>query len=663
MGARVDYGTGLENQRASHCTVGSNPSPSAAMRFMLTCVLIWLFFIFPAQAQISGLADLYKLDDFSSSASVPALRDYVTLEGGFAGRHLVLTAKIASGWHLYSVTQPVGGTLRTIFSFEPPSSDFDPEPVTTVPTTPPKVNSDVPGFDVDIEEHDDSVTWLVTFKQDWPKDTRIRGLLEGQVCQAGEGGTCIPISIPFEIAFDEKLDVQTHLDATARIEKRFVYAMVIVPPAVKFAPQEIVEVDNFGMVLLYAFLGGLILNIMPCVLPVIGLKILSFFEQAGKSRARAFYLNVSYSLGLLSVFLFLAAMSYGLSQLFSFDLFSIVMACVVFAMALSLMDVWAFSVPSFVNTILGSGTSQKLTRQEGAAGAFFKGIITTLLAIPCGAPLLSPAVNWADMQIRSGNTGLVFVAYAVIGLGMASPYLVIGAFPELLRFLPKPGAWMETFKKVMGYCLLPAVIWILYFIQLEKLLPTVTLLFSLWFACWVLGRLTYTAKAAERVTSWILALLVVAATLACSFNLGLGNPYTLENAMLAKLARSANVANPNSDAGHWTLYTPERFEKALQSGKPVMVDFTADWCINCKALEMAVLQSQPILDKMHEQEVVSFMADRTKEGDASEFLRTLGADIVPTLAIFDPKNPTEPIILRGGYTRKTLLELLETVGD
>ncbi len=104
---------------------------------------------------------------------------------------------------------------------------------------------------------------------------------------------------------------------------------------------------------------------------------------------------------------------------------------------------------------------------------------------------------------------------------------------------------------------------------------------------------------------------------------------------------------------------PERFASALASGKPVMVDFTADWCMNCKALELAVLETQPILEKMDEKGVVSFMADRTKEGDASKFLKQLGADMVPTLAIFDPKKPNEPVILRGGYTRSTLLELLD----
>ena len=629
-------------------------NPTCELRSVVA-VLLFFFLILPAPAQVTGLGDFYNLDDFSTSPTISAPRDYVSVKARYAGKHLVLEAKIAAGWHLYSATQPKGGTIRSEFSFELPKVTLE----EIRPTAEPRVSTNVPGFSVDIEEHDDVVAWVFTFREELTEGEIIRGTLDGQVCQDGEGGTCIPITVPFQAQHDPELNAAVYLEAAKNIGLRFVYrpgGTAEPKPTDEFVPQEMSEVTGFGMVLLYAFLGGLILNVMPCVLPVIGLKIMSFFEQAGKSRARAFYLNAWYSLGLLSVFLFLAAMSYGLSQLFSFDLFSIVMACVVFAMALSLMDVWELSVPGF----LGSGTSVKLTQQEGAAGAFFKGIITTLLAIPCGAPLLSPAVNWADMQIRSGNTVQVFIAYGVIGLGMASPYLIVGAFPELLRFLPKPGAWMDTFKKVMGYFLLVAVIWILYFIQLDRMLPTVTLLFALWFACWMIGRLGYTAKSPQRIRAWIVSLVVVVAALLFSFNIpGLGNPYTLENAMKAKLSRAANLANPTVDHSHWTLYTPERFDEALAAGRPVVVDFTADWCMNCKALEIYVLETKPVLDKLDEKNAVSLMADRTKEGDASAFLRKLGADIVPTLAIFDPKKPNEPMILRGGYTQKTLLELLD----
>jgi thiol:disulfide interchange protein DsbD len=391
---------------------------------------------------------------------------------------------------------------------------------------------------------------------------------------------------------------------------------------------------------------------MPCVLPVIGLKILSFFEQAGKDRARAFLLNLWYSLGLLSVFIVLAFLSLGLSILFTFDLFGIIMACVVFVMALSLMDIWTLNVPG----ALGGKTSDKLTRQEGALGAFFKGIITTLLAIPCGAPLLSPAVSWADAQIRAGAMPQVFFMYSVIGLGMASPYLLLGAFPEWLRFLPKPGAWMETFKKTMGFCLLLAVVWILYFVPLEKLLPTVALLFALWYICWLFGEQQLAGQIKKR--NYIISPIVLGLVILFSFQIPAGegdlNSYTLESAMRTRLY--------GHEGEHWQPYSDAKLDAALASGKTVAVDFTADWCANCKVLAATVLQTRPVLTMLAEKQIVSLEADRTREGEAAELLRELGPDQVPVLAIFYPPNPGSPTVkvkvLRGMYTQKMLLELV-----
>ncbi len=623
-----------------------------------------LFMAAPLPGQIGGD---YDLGDFLLEPATTAPSSYVTLNASYRDSTMIIEATILDGWHLYSVTQPDGGSIRSeirIKGVEIPIREIR-------PTVAPHLNSEDVGMNVTQQEHEGKLTWIVLFQDHLPPHETISGALYAQLCR----DTCIPPSeYPFEARFDPELDADAVLAEAAKVPPEFTLQLdaqksslhdtddvtptdaILKGGAVpeSYTPQEVVEVKHFGMVLLYAFLGGIILNVMPCVLPVIGLKILSFFEQAGKSRARAFYLNACYSLGLLSVFLFLAGMSYGLSQLFSFDLFSIVMACIVFAMALSLMDVWELSVPGF----LGSGTSMKLTQQEGAVGAFFKGIITTLLAIPCGAPLLSPAVNWANVQIHSGNTGLVFIAYGMIGLGMASPYLIVGAFPELLRFLPKPGDWMDTFKKVMGFFLLAAVVWILYFIRLERMLPTVTFLFAIWFACWLLGRLEYTAKPVQRLRTWVIALTVLGVALVISFDL----PYTslnLESAMRAKLARSADISNPDVHHNHWKLYTPQRYAEAIKSGKPVLVDFTADWCANCKVLEQTVLETKPILDKLDEKEAITFMADRTNEGDASAFLKKLGADIVPTLAIFDPKEPHKPRILRGWYTQQQLLAILD----
>ncbi|MDR3197474.1 MAG: thioredoxin family protein [Planctomycetaceae bacterium] len=611
----------------------------------------------PLSAQIN-LNSFYDLDDFNTENPLQAPKNHVTLNGTFCEQYLILEVKIAKNWHLYSVTQPEGGTIRSTFQFE--SSELKLQKIQ--PTAAPEIDGNAVGFNVDIESHHDTVTWILTFQNELPKDQVIRGTLEGQVCQMGEGGVCIPITVSFEAVYDSALDVKKYLQDSLAVADRFVFQVhsqtansqttdsQISKSTENFVPQEIVPVTGFETALLYAFLGGIILNFMPCVLPVIGLKILSFFEQAGKSRIKALVLNLWYVLGLLSVFLFLAFLSCGLSILFTFDLFNIIMACVVFTMALSLMGIWELSVPPPLGYWLGGKTSGKILQQEGIFGAFFKGIITTLLAIPCGAPLLSPAVNWADMQIRSGHTELVFLAYGMIGLGMASPYLIIGAFPELLRFLPKPGQWMETFKKTMGFFLLIAVVWILFFIRIERMLPTVALLFALWFVCWLMG--CRQIKGKWNIIEGTAALIVPATVILFSFQISVIQfPYNLEAAIQSRLH--------GSQGQHWKPYTLSKFDSARKSNQPVIVDFTADWCVNCKVLEAMVLKTDPVLKLLDEKRVVSLVADCTHQGEATELLKKLGSEQVPVLALFDPNNPSQPIVLRGYYTQKKLIELLE----
>ena len=606
-----------------------------------TIVLLLLYWIWTplAAAQIGGL---YDFEDFGFPLQAP--RGHVTLTGSFNEKYLVIHADILPDWHLYSATQP-SGTLPSTFKFETPELTLR----EIRPTTAPRLNKS-PYFDVELEEHDDNVTWIFTFQEELPADAIIKGKLEGQVCQ--DDGLCIPITVPFEAVFDANLDAETLFKQAESVAERFVVNVsrsalrgASQDDAANLTPIETINVSNFWWALLFAFGGGIILNIMPCVLPVIGLKILSFFEQAGKSRSRAFILNAWYSLGILSVFIFLAFLSLGLSILFTFDLFGIIMACIVFVMALSLMDIWTLNAPG----ALGGKTSEKLTKQEGAAGAFFKGIITTLLAIPCGAPLLSPAINWADMQIRAGNTPEVFLMYSVIGLGMASPYLLLGAFPEWLRFLPKPGAWMETFTKTMGFCLLLAVVWILYFVPVEKVLPTIALLFALWFVCWLFGEQQLAGRIKKR--SYIISPIVLGLVILFSYQIpGINNPYTLESAMRTRIY--------GHEGKHWQPYSDAALASALLSGKTVIVDFTADWCVNCKVLEAWVLQSETILTLLDEKGIVSLTADCTRDGEAKDLLLELGPFQVPALAIFDPANPGEPTMIRGGYTQRSLAEAL-----
>ena len=199
------------------------------------------------------------------------------------------------------------------------------------------------------------------------------------------------------------------------------------PAGPTFKPQiEGTNVTSLGAAILYSLLGGLILNLMPCVLPVIGLKILSFVDQGGQSRARVFTLNVWYSAGIILIFMALATLAVyaGLAwgEHFQSAAFNISVSAVVFVMALSLLGVWEIPIPGFI----GSGKAVELASREGAVGAFAKGALTTVLATPCVGPFLGAVFSYTLTLKEHPET--VYLIYGAIGLGMASPYLLIGAF-------------------------------------------------------------------------------------------------------------------------------------------------------------------------------------------------------------------------------------------
>ncbi len=598
---------------------------------------------------------------------------------------LAITTTAADGWHIYTATQGPGGkpTQFVDLAVSPENAGV------TVGTArlATEWTDAKSALGDNLEELFGASEWIAPLYADGDVDLTslsITGQVDALACSEGDGGTCVPQKVEFTAKYAERYAVPI-LEAAQKLMAAPQEEPAAEQPGAEQTQTEVAESDpaaeqpaapghiksytgaRFLILLLMAFFGGLILNITPCVLPVVGLKILSFFEQAGRSRKSAFLLNVWYTLGVMIVFGVLACFVSGLSSLFTHGLFQILMSAIVFVMALSLMGVWELETPAF----LGGSKSTELSQKEGPAGAVFKGVITTLLAIPCGAPLLSPTLNWASSQ----PFGVVFAVYLVIGLGMASPFLLAGAFPELLKFFPKPGEWMETFRKTMGYFLLIAVLWILYSAPLEYLVPSIACLFALWFACWNVGRNQWEVEnPGKKAKSWIVSLIVLAIVVVCSFNFpGNPNKTTLESASEAKLMRWAvraerSGALEKAQGEHWALFSPETLEAELQKGRTVAVDFTADWCMNCKFLEKTILHTPEIEKLFDEKNILTLTVDWTNQ-DAqtpdilaiNELLDANGARQVPTLMIFTPQNPDKPIVLTGLYSKAALVETLNAL--
>lgn len=239
--------------------------------------------------------------------------------------------------------------------------------------------------------------------------------------------------------------------------------------------------------LLAGLIGGFILNFMPCVLPVISIKVLSLLGQAGQAPRRVLGLGVSFAAGMIVLFLVLGLLVTVVGQtwgaLFQSTTFLLVMLGILVAMTASLFGAFTFGVPAAV------GDADAAIEGEGYVGSFGKGILAVLLGTPCSGPFLGSALAWAAGKSAAGHPWLGMLIFLSMGLGMALPFVILAARPNWMRFLPRPGPWMETFKQFMGFLLLLTVVYILSILESGLVKWAVLFAFGVAFASWLYGRL------------------------------------------------------------------------------------------------------------------------------------------------------------------------------
>ncbi len=421
--------------------------------------------------------------------------------------------------------------------------------------------------------------------------------------------------------------------------------------------------------ILFALAGGLFLNITPCVLPVIGIKLISFVQQAGEDPRRIRAINLVFSAGMISIFLLLATLAVflgvGWGGLFQFKSFNIVMATVVFAMGLSFFGVFEIPVPGWINQAGG-------VEREGLPGVFIKGVLATLLATPCAGPLMGVTLTWSVAQ----PAPVTYLVWGCMGIGMASPYLLAAINPRIM-WLPKPGAWMERVKQFMGFVLMATTVYFLNVLPDTYVIWTAFFLVTVGLAAWMIGQLVnINSPAARRLVVRATALAVIVAMGFLSFGKMIPETKAEHEATLRILidqakaqggADSANggeqVADTKGSRLPWIPFTVERLEGFTKEGRTVLVDFTADWCPNCKANEILALNTAETKALVAKNRVVCLLADYTQESpEIKAVLNKLGSISVPLTAIFPAGRPQEVIPLREIYTRGMLLEALEKAG-
>ncbi|RXK54826.1 hypothetical protein ESB00_02705 [Oleiharenicola lentus] len=387
-----------------------------------------------------------------------------------------------------------------------------------------------------------------------------------------------------------------------------------------------------------ALAGGLILNLMPCVFPVLGIKVLGFVNQAGSDRGKIIAHGLVFTAGVLLSFWALAGLLLvlrtGGAQLgWGFQLQS---PAFVFGMTAFLL-VFALNLSGlFEIGLSATGVGGKLQMQSGYGGSFFTGILATLVATPCSAPFLAPALG-AALSLAAVESILVFTA---IGLGLSAPYLLLSAFPAAVKLLPRPGAWMETFKQLMAfplYATVGALLWVLAAQTKDNDNALLFIFFGLVLvamAAWVYGRWP---KPAARV--------VAAALLLGGVWLGWPKP-----AEAAPATASGYVVK-------WESWSPAAVASARAAGRTIYVDFTARWCATCQTNKAAVFTSAAVLAELEKRNVLLLKADWTsKDATITAELAKWNRSAVPFNLVY--RGSAEPIILPELLTPGTVLEAL-----
>jgi thiol:disulfide interchange protein DsbD len=422
--------------------------------------------------------------------------------------------------------------------------------------------------------------------------------------------------------------------------------------------------QSLALILFFAFVGGLLLNIMPCVLPVIALKIFGLVKMAGDHPQQVKRLGWFFSLGILAAFLALATIviilqaagqQVGWGFQFQEPMFVIAMAFIVFAFGLSLFGVYEISLPSSI-AMGGMGTGPK-REEKGYAASFTEGIFATILATPCTAPFLGAALGFAFSQ----PAPIILLVFATVAFGMALPYLVLTAKPAWMKYLPKPGEWMVTVKQFMGFLMMGTLIWLLYVLGkqlgMEGVVWTVAFLLCVAISCWMIGRFaTLLATRAVYVRTWILAILVAVG----GYWFFLESVLNVRSVIAGETSAMHSTPASGSHGIAWQQFSVEQLDTYLRGTSPVFIDFTAEWCLTCKVNEKTVLADESVIEKFKSTGMIPIRADWTSRNPTiTKLLAKFGRSGVPLYVIFPAGKPGQPIVLPEVITTGIVLDAIE----
>ena len=437
----------------------------------------------------------------------------------------------------------------------------------------------------------------------------------------------------------------TVTDGTRGVEADAV-ARFLAPPALDLAA--------LAGILGLALLGGLILNLMPCVLPVLSIKLLSVAQQGGRERRAVRASFLASAAGILFSFLLLAGLMVGLKTAglaigwgiqFQQPLFLAAMAVVMALFAYNLLGLFEVPLPGFIGrlAVMGQGgrgsAPEPQEDQHSLWGNFATGALATLLATPCSAPFLGTSVGFALAR----GAWEIFLIFAVLGLGLALPYLLVAAAPGLVAWLPRPGAWMIWLRRILGLLLAGTAAWLVTVLAAQVGVPAAALaaglLLGLGVVLWAGPRLAPRQRLATPLVAGLLALAAFA--------------------LPAGLAGPRGGAPAPAAAEAWRPLNAAAIPALVAEGQVVFVDVTADWCITCQVNKKLVLDTAAVMERLEQPHVVRMRGDWTLPDEAiSAYLAGFGRYGIPFNAVYGPGAP-QGVALPEILTRDAVLAALE----
>lgn len=406
----------------------------------------------------------------------------------------------------------------------------------------------------------------------------------------------------------------------------------------------------------FALIGGLILNFMPCVLPVVALKVLSFVEEAQSNKTQirnqglVFSLGIWVSFAVLSfVIILLQILGNNIGWGFQFQspLFLIFMICLIVILSLSLFGIFYIDIP------LPTTSLNKLSDNKGYLGTFFNGVLATCLSTPCTAPFLGSALGFAFAQIWY----ISLLIFMTIGLGMSVPYLLIAVNPQLIKFIPKPGLWMDTLKQSMGFIMLFTAIWLMSVLVVQiDLTMFINFLFFINTLALVIFLQSKTINLNSSNQKKLAVNTIMISLIALSFYL------LVYPTLSAKPKSNKSEIAFQPDKINWISYNKNLLDDLMQGNDILFYDFTAKWCLTCQANERLVLENPDVVKSFKQNKVIALKFDWTLANpEITNMLKKFGRSGVPLYVIYSPYDRLKPVILPEIITPEIVIEAINNI--